>query len=69
MLLPLYGVMTVYEPHTRPAMPSPRMDEISFQFAWMYYAHLSKGVEGLRRLGGLYSSTSVRHRHSRAKGL
>jgi hypothetical protein len=36
------------------------MDEISFQFAWMYYASLSKGPQGLRRLGGLYSSTSVR---------
>ena len=35
------------------------MDEIAFQFAWMYYAHLSQGADGLRRLGGLYASTSV----------
>ena len=41
-------------------LPHHRMDDISFQFAWMYYAALSKGAEGLRRLGGLYSTTSVR---------
>ncbi|KAI8463291.1 MAG: kinase-like domain-containing protein [Monoraphidium minutum] len=41
--------------------PLERMDEISFQFAWMYYAALSKGQDGLRRLGGLYSPSSLLH--------
>jgi hypothetical protein len=36
------------------------MDEIAFQFGWMYYAALSRGAEGLRRLGGLYAADSVR---------
>ncbi|GBF99604.1 hypothetical protein Rsub_12068 [Raphidocelis subcapitata] len=48
------------------ADPLEKMDEIAFQFAWMYYAALSKGQEGLRRLGGLYSRESLLHHQGEA---
>ena len=34
------------------------MEEVAFQFAWMFYGALARGGAGLRRLAGLYAPTS-----------